>query len=144
MPKRWRDAISRLREQEVKFDPDTSRSRDMQISAAARELQEFLRSDEGRLALALLKAAKRHIIFGEEREDGYAQVAFIDGGGIQRSIEPGGESWAYHRGEIPKPIISPITAHAAVEAAVCFTKKKPNEVVPWLLGELDKIADAIK
>ena len=115
------------------------------IADVARALDQFLTSQEGQSAMALLGAAKRHIIFGEECEGGIADVAFIDASGLQRSIEAGRVGWAYHKlggGEVPKPRISAITAWDAVQSAVWNSKKKPREVLPWLRDELDKIADA--
>ena len=134
-------------QQEERVQEDRWRLQAANIADAARDLDQFLKSQEGQSAMALLGAAKRHLIFGEECDGGIADVAFIDASGLQRSIEAGGMGWAYHKlggGEVPKPRISPITARDAVQAAVWHTKKKPHEVLPWLRDELDKIADAAK
>lgn len=161
MSKRWLDAALRYQQaeeqkpkpqvvpqqQEAQIREDTWRLQAAQIADAGRDLEQFLKSQEGQAAMALLGAAKQHLIFGEESEGGYADVAFIDVAGLQRSVEPSGTGWLYSKlsgSEIPKPKISRITARDAVQAAVFHTKKKPHEVLPWLRGELDKIADAAK
>lgn len=159
MSKKWLDAALRYQlaeeqkpkvasvQQEVQVREDTWRLQAAQIADAGRDLEEFLKSQEGQAAMALLGAAKRHLIFGEESEGGYADVAFIDFAGLQRSVEPSGTGWLYDKlsgSEVPKPKISRITARDAVQAAVFHTKKKAHEVLPWLRGELDKVADAAK
>jgi hypothetical protein len=154
MSQKWRDATILYRQaeehklkvappqREVLVQEDTWRLQAAQIAEASRDFEQFLKSPEGLAAMALLGAAKRHLIFGEEAEGGYAYIAFIDGAGLQLSIEPAGTAWAYHKGDLPKPKISSITARGAIQAAVLHTKKKPHEVLAWLRGELDKIADA--
>lgn len=154
MSQKWRDATLQYRraeeekarvmprEQQVQIQEDTWRLRVVQIAEVGRDLEQFLKSPEGLAALALLGAAKRHIIFGEERGDGCARVFFIDVAGLQRSDEPHGVWMAYTKEKLPEPKISSVTAINAVQAAVWYGGKKSNEVLAWLRGELDKIADA--
>ena len=161
MSQKWLDATRRYRqaqaerekkktenllEQEIRVDDSTWRIQAAGIADAARDLEQFLNSQEGQSAMELLAAAKQYIVFGEESGGGYANVAFIDGHGLQRSIEPSG-IWTTHakRQELLEQTrISPITAREAIQAAVWNTTKKPYEVLSWLRRELDNIANAAK
>lgn len=105
------------------------------------ELEQFL-SSEGQALKELLRASKRHLNFGEEREGGgYGVVYFIDGNGLQQSVEAMG-TWTAYSKDVPEPKLTSITAREAVEAAVHYGGKKATEVVNWLRGELDKIANS--
>lgn len=109
------------------------------IDRGAAELEQFIRI-EGQAVKELLSASKRHVNFGEQREGGgYGVVYFIDGNGLQQSVEAMG-TWTAYNKDVPKPVLTPITAHEAVIAAVYHGGKKATEVVNWLRGELDKIA----
>lgn len=111
------------------------------IDRGAAELEQFIRI-EGQALKELLSASKRHINFGEEREGGgYGVVYFIDGNGLQQSVEAMG-MWTAYSKDVPKPVLTPISAHEAVTAAVYHGGKKATEVVNWLRGELDKIASS--
>ncbi len=113
------------------------------MAYAADDLQKFMNSDEGAAAKALLAASNRHIIFGEESEGGFANVVFIDRNGLQRSYEASG-MWVAYSTNVPEPRISPVQPHEAIQAAVYYSRKKPNEVMTWLRAELDKIANAVQ
>lgn len=115
----------------------------LQIEQAAEDLEKFLSSPDGGRALALLGAAKRHIIFGEESEGGEAHVTFIDSAGLGYSVEPSGWWTAYAKKEDLKPPRAMLASpRQAIQAALWHSKRKPLEVLPWLRQELDKIADA--
>ncbi len=157
MSQKWLDAARRYRQAEerqpkalisqleVQARAEIWRLWAAKIADAARDLEQFVHSEEGHAARALLGAARRHIIFGEEREGGYADVSFIDVAGLQKSYEPHGTWTIYAKpGELPKPKIMPMAARDAVQDFVLYTKKKPWEVLPWLRSELDKIADAVR
>ena len=94
--------------------------------------------------MELLGAAKCHLVFGEEDEGVYAQVFFIDANGIQQSHEPHGTWTIYAKQKLPAPKISRVTSQEATRAAVWYAGRNPKEVMTWLRGELDKIADAVK
>lgn len=118
--------------------PDDS----LEIASVATDLHVFMRSEEGRSALALLQGSGRHLIFGEDYEGGgYGTVYFINGTGLHRSIEAMG-MWQLYSSEVRKPDISPIPEREAVYAAVQYGGKTPSEIMPWLRAELDKIAAA--
>lgn len=111
------------------------------LTQAMNDLERFIITD-GREALELLSASKRHIVLGEEKEGGgMTTVYFLDGKGLQKSVEVSGTSLAYLK-EIPKPAISNLSVMEAVMAAVKLGRKDPKELVTWLRGELDKIAAA--
>ncbi len=156
MTQKWADAARLYREaqaakskpvppvQQEQVQQDTWRLQAVQIAEAGRDLEQFVNSEEGRTAMELLGAAQRHLIFGEEADGGYATVFFIDGKGIQKSYEPHGTWTAYSKGNFPDPQISQATSREAAQAAVWYARRKPEDVVTWLRGELDKLADAIK
>jgi hypothetical protein len=114
----------------------------MDIDQGTIELEQFMRN-EGQAAMELLQASNRHICFGENYDGGgFGEVYFIDGRGLQKSIEAMGMWVAYRSDIIPKPELSPITARQAIQAAAQHGGKKATEVVSWLHAELDKIASA--
>lgn len=113
-----------------------------EIDKATRDLEQFIASNEGSAAKTLLKASGKHIIFGEtEASGGFGAVYFMNGDGLQRSVEAMG-MWTAYAKEVPKPNLSPITARQAVEAAVYYNKEKPSEVLEWLREKLNEIADS--
>jgi hypothetical protein len=117
--------------------------REAHVSHSVWQLDQFLKNDEGCAALALLKASGRHIVFGENRDGGgYGSVYFINGEGLQVSVEPMGMWVAYARGNVEKPRLSPMSPLDAVRAAVEYGGKDPAEIMVWLEGELNKIAEA--
>jgi hypothetical protein len=156
MTQNWNDAARRYKEieaakpkpvpvpQQEQVQADTWRLQAAQIADAGRELEQFVNSEEGRAAMGLLGAAERHIIFGEEAGGGYAQVFFIDANGIQKSHEAHGMWTIYSKEKLPEPKISRATSQEAAKAAVWYARRKPKEVVTWLRGELDKLANAVK
>lgn len=115
-----------------------------QVTQATEELATFLEGSEGAAALCLLKESKRHLVFGEEREGGYAEVFYIDGEGLHCSHEPNGMWTAYAAQEsLPKPRIVPISPLDAIRAAVWCGNRQPDSVLSWLRKELDNIADSV-
>lgn len=148
----WQDAARRYRESAQIKTQETQQTTQLDypkplhspadVLQATRELEQFMRSDEGRAALELLTASGRHLNFGEEYEGGGSSVVyFIDGTGLNRSIEASG-TWTIYAKEVPKPSITPVTAKDAIEAAInpCMGAKKPSEVMTWLRSQLDAIA----
>ncbi len=156
MAHKWVKAAAKYRKKEKKKQRASNAEKEILIQVerekddksfailqSALDLNLFLNSSEGKAALELLGASKRHLIFGKEREEGYADVCYIDCTGLNSSYEANGVSWLYHKGEVPKPIFSKITALQAVQSAVWNGYvKHPSEVLPWLRRELDKIAEA--
>jgi hypothetical protein len=112
-----------------------------EIDRGTAELVQFMLT-EGPAAMELLRASKRHIIFGEVNEGGgFGSVYFIDGNGLQEAYQAMG-MWIAYSKDVPRPRLSTITEREAVEAAVQHGGKKATEVVTWLRGVLDKIASA--
>lgn len=154
MTQNWNNAAARyqavkrqkMQEQQtaaIPATPPTSQpDNSLKIAQVATDLHMFMRSEEGRSALALLLESGRHLIFGEDHAGGgYGTVYFINGTGLHRSIEVMG-TWQLYSSEVRKPEISPIPEREAVYAAVQYGGKNPNEIMPWLRAELDKIAAA--
>ncbi len=111
------------------------------INQATRDLEQFMSSEEGLTAKALLRVSGRHINFGEDREGGgFGVVYFIDGNGLHQSVEAMG-TWQVYTANIPEPKISSINARQAIKAAVHYAGRKPDEVLYWLRGKLDEIAN---
>jgi hypothetical protein len=114
-------------QQDARVQDDTWRLKAAQIAEAGRELDQFMKGAEGQAAMALLGAAKRHIIFGENAEGGHATVFLVDSTGLHRSVESSGSG------------ISPASACDAVQAVVFHRGKKAEEVISWLREQLDMI-----
>lgn len=134
----------RVRMSSAHVDASARQERQARAQRSASQLERFLDSDEGRDALDLLKTSGRHIIFGEERDGGGSGVVyFLNGEGLQQSIEAMGMWTAYSKPEdIRKPELSPIDPLQAVSAFADLRGKDPDELMAWLESELNKIADA--
>lgn len=120
----------------------TASTKEAAIASAVAELEEFMLAD-GETAMKLLGASGKSIELAEQSEtSSFVVVYFFDGNGLQSVAGSVGLGAAYAsfggKTEQPKP--SPITAEDAIRAAVEYGGKKPEEVVPWLRSELDRIA----
>lgn len=109
----------------------------LQIATAARELEYFLQSEEGKSATEFLAISKQHINFGEERVGhGMREVVFIDGNGLHMSSEK-----VAYSDNVSKPTTSTISAEEAVMAAINYHKLiDPSEVLTKLKEKLLKMA----
>jgi hypothetical protein len=136
--KEWRAAAKLASSKDKRPEPDPA-----EINKAIRELEEFMKSDEGEAAKELLAATGRHIILGEAPGAGSVTVYFLNDKGLQQSIEVTGSAAAYSR---QQPRVHAILADAAIKAATHpeIGAKQPEEVMPFLRAELDKIAEGIK
>lgn len=116
------------------------------IRAAGKELDEFLKSDAGQDAVhCLLRATNQHVIFGKTNAMHPNQPcsAYLLRGGISGGLwmmvdkTSGGifSSADYVASEEVK-------GEVVVEVAARCLYLQPEQVLPWLLGELDKIADS--
>ncbi|MFA4954103.1 MAG: hypothetical protein WC641_02230 [Patescibacteria group bacterium] len=133
----WREAAEKYRQAQPAVAQDAQKQRCEQV---ARKLQDFLVSRLGLEALELLKASRRHIIFGEDPpEGGHTVVYFLNGEGLRQSCEASG-MWTAYSASVPRPSLSLISALEAVQAAVKFGRKDPDGLLRWLREELDKIA----
>jgi hypothetical protein len=133
----WREAAEKYRQAQPAVAQDAQKQR---CEHAARQLQELLASPLGLEAIELLKASRRHIIFGEDPpEGGHTVVYFLDGEGLRRSCEASG-TWTAYSTSVPQPKLFPISALEAVQVAVKFGRKDPDGLIRWLREELDKIA----
>lgn len=135
----WREAAEKYRQAQPAVAQDAQKQR---CEHAARQLQEFLASPLGLEALELLKASRRHIIFGEDPpESGHTVVYFLDGEGLRQSCEASG-SWTAYSTSVPQPHLSSVSALEAVQVAAKYGRKNPDGLIRWLREELDKIAVA--
>jgi len=115
------------------------------VAVGIHELERFLRSRSWFVARTLLAASKRHIIIAEENEGGgITTVYFLDGAGLQRSVEATQTAGLILRSpdEIPKPRISPANVGEVVGLAI-RQGAKGGEIVGRIVSELDRIADAV-
>jgi hypothetical protein len=136
--KEWRAAakLASSKDKQPELDPAA-------INKVIHELEEFMKSDEGEAAKELLAATGRHIIFGETSGCGRVSVYFLNDKGLQQSIEVAGSAAAYS-GQPPR--VNAILADVAIRAATHpeIGAKQPEEVMPFLRAELDKIAEGVK
>ncbi|MFA4954765.1 MAG: hypothetical protein WC641_05625 [Patescibacteria group bacterium] len=101
---------------------------------ATEELKSFMASDEGHAACELLAASRRYILIGEER---------IEGGGINGvHLDCSGLTLS---GQNTLEAISPERAIAAAMRTrglkpATNVGLKPDEILAWIRGELNKIA----
>ncbi len=110
------------------------------ITRCAKALAQFLKSEEGLVALDMLRESDRHIIFGEEDiGSGHTEVFMLNGGGLMQSQEATG-TWVAYQKTPSKPTLTPISAEKAVWAFFQLKKKEPDEVMKWLREELNAIA----
>jgi hypothetical protein len=115
--------------------------------AAGKELDEFLESEAGcEIVHGLLNATNRHVVFGETNAMHPRQksTAYILKGG------PGGGLWMM-KDMTASGIFSSgdyvtseqVPGKVVIEVAVRCRHLEPDQVLPWLLEELDKIAESI-
>lgn len=119
----------------------------VRIKKAAAELEVFLESNDGIIAVhQLLRVANRHIVFGAmdkvHPNESLTMVALVGGldGGLRRYDEE------FINGALVSEKYVKIERASALLAAGCavrFKNIEPENVMPWLFDELDKIADSI-
>lgn len=148
MSRTWAEAAELYRRaKEVKRYTTLNREQEelsirVKIDSDVYELELFMGSEDGRSACELLSASGRHINFGEERDGGgYGVVYFIDGKGLQQSVEAMG-MWTAFSSDVKKPEISIISARQAIMAAVEHGGIDTGKVMEWLRSQLDQIANA--
>lgn len=110
---------------------------------ATTALQQFLEGNDGKAATDhLLRITQRHIVFGQTAEIHplRSPTTYILRGGICAGLY---RVAAITRDGIPCIEEVPIQAEEAVEAAITYGNKLPHEILPWLIAELEKIADSI-
>ena len=114
------------------------------ISKLQHELSLFISGDEGRAAVQLLSASNRFVRLGEDRGDGHAIVYTLTGNGFERTTEASG-MWTIFSSNVPKAKSIPCT-NAEIASSACLSEfrpcKSPDEVMPYLRAELEKIAAA--
>lgn len=137
---KWKEAAERYRN----GGPKKSST---QIEEYARQLGEFLKSDEGAEALDLLKASKRAIVIAEDEEGGAhcgVQFAFA-GDGLVQLLIPRGTWAAYDPAEAQKLVADrrELKPFEAVKASCDpkIGKAHGHNFMAWLRRELDKIAN---
>ena len=107
-----------------------------------KELEQFIASGEGVQALALLRASGHQVIFAKNKEDESVCILYyMDGSGLRQSMKTSDPGLGFIH-ETPLGKVTPIYPYVAVEMAGRFAGKNPGEIVSWLRGEIDKIADA--
>lgn len=125
----------------------TQRREQVLVSAdtrhAATALQQFLEGNDGKAAIDhLLRVTQQHIVFGQTTEihPFRPPTIYILRGGICGGLYRVAST---ARDGIPRIEEVPIRAEEAVEAAITYGNKLPHEILPWLIAELEKIADSI-
>ena len=133
----WREAARRCR---CNSPAAKKQKEDELVNKTAAELQLFLNSLEGQLAVELLKASGRHIILAEERDGPRGTVYFLDGEGMRKSHEAMG-LWVAHANptNIPAPQVLPLEAREAVEA-VMRDQQPLDGLIARICRDLDSIA----
>ncbi len=146
MTQKWIDAAKRYKEieeakprwgrtepgKEFQNTKEAARLRDLLVEKVGREVEQFIGSEDGRSALALLGASKNRITFYDASINGDTHTFYLDVGGFHSFNYPG----------------LGIEEATAVQAVIVFmshgTGYEPEKFLPWLSGELDKIADKVK
>jgi hypothetical protein len=133
---KWLDAAKRCNSREDKI----------KMNAAAKELDAFLKSKSGQIAIHhLLRVANKHIVFGKteaQHPRSYVRTFVLTGG-------MGGGLWMFEDkssgGIVTTEYVSSssIEAITAIEVAVKYKHMEPEAVMSWLYAELDKFADSI-
>lgn len=113
----------------------------------AEELHQFIDGPAGRIAIhQLLRVANTHVVFGKSQEfhPHHSITVFALIGGIRGGLVMFHE--VSYRGAFSTDYrisMEPITPETAVEVAIKYSHMAPDEIMPWLFSELDRIADSI-
>lgn len=135
----WREAAEKYQKAQPEF---ILAEWQRKIEHAAAQLADFLGSSLGKEALGLLKASRRLIVFGEDDStSANIRTWFLCRHGLQQTCGVGGLAGAYTR-DCSSSVCRKIDAIEAVESAVKYGHKDPENLIRWLREELDKIAAA--
>lgn len=135
----WRAAAASYKaadQQEVKHDPKD-------VAEAINELERFMCGSEGAAAKELLAVTKRHVVLGEfPASPGHAVVCLLNGDGLQKSVEGAGLAGVYSS---KQQELSRLTSQQALQAFIHpeMGNRKPTDLMPYLMGELDRIAEDV-
>lgn len=160
--KRWTDAAERFREkratqkaqEEQRVVAKTQADQQVKerqeryaadVKKAADELFGFISSPQLWIpAKNLLAASERHIVIAEENEGGGSGVVyFIDGNGLQKSVEAMGMWMAYaQKDDIPKPNISSVDVGEVARLAI-RQGVEPHQIVERIRQQLDRLAEEV-
>jgi hypothetical protein len=120
------------------------------LDKALSDLDEFLKSEDGKNGLKLLKALNRRIIFA--REEGalnYSTLWFINGDGLKRSryaepIDNSLEIFAIQR-DLADILVASVNIGRFINAiSLHAVEMRPiADTVQWFKEELDKLADSV-
>ena len=114
------------------------------VAEISNALSGFLRSAEGIAATTLLRASEQFVRLAEANEGGGSGfVIFLDGNGLQESIEAMGMWVAYAKKEdVPKPQLKPISTEEAAQGIVSASEGRATaeQVLSNLRADLDRIA----
>ncbi len=143
---KWQLATQKLQDRVCEPKPLTETAgkkvTNLAVSKVARDLEKFLKSEEGKVGLALLKISERSI-FVENGKEGGSSV-LLDGVGFKRCVVR--TTAEFGRFDSPEDTVFqtfPVSAKEVVEVFL-RTKRDPEGFLPWLRNELDEIADTVK
>ena len=138
----WRAAALQTEEAIAKVSLKTAGSEQLR---GVEQLDQFLKSDDGKAGLDLLAARKSWIRLAESEPCfGYCTVWFLDGEGLKSSNEANGMWIAYAKREsVREPSISPATAADVFSAVASYGEKElqsPGALVAYISARLDQLA----
>jgi len=146
MSESWKGVVDRWR---------AERERRQRINAATQELEEFLESEDGKAAMAFL-GSEDAVEFGVKRMMRGVQMVFglygkrgegyWDQAGLRLRVVTDGKSLAFAERN-PDRRLHEVNPRLAVLTAVVANHvigrpMEPEEILPWICGELDRIAAA--
>lgn len=113
---------------------------------AVEDLRTFMEGPDGYVAIhQLLNFTERHIVFGKsdpvypgDHPTVYALRGGMAGGLVKTEMRSDGNIIT-----TDYTVTTNLEPEHAIRVAIILGNKKPEEIMPWLYGELDKIAGSI-
>ena len=168
LAKNWRSAANRYNEAEVSEQTRLAEARkrqtqqDREIKAATQQLQEWVKGDDYQAALSMLRSGGQYdfksVHLGTEKGKSSSSWSVSTGVGSTTKSGPSEDTVyyldregfrkstthytpTYHGEFVPDDlVVSSASPEKVIRVAVSSLRKKPSEVMTYILGELDKIA----